>query len=268
LFICLFVYLFIYFHSYDYLFTNLHPISLTRIFVLTIQHTDTITESVFPPPTDQESDTFKTILQCRRLTSHFHGNEIATELLKKKQENRKNTEIEKELVYDDNRTWWSTFLMLDKLLFLKPYLAVMFLEELLPRSLNLTNKQWDIILDLCVALRPFLVIINVMATESHLTGGLVPGTYCSCTVLYDYTYAFFPYFCVFFFFFQFFLLSLTICLFTCRSPLSPPSLPLSPLLLSSPPSLPYPSFSFSASLPLPSSLTPLSLPLFLLLPQV
>jgi hypothetical protein len=179
-------------------------LSLSRIAVLTIQHTDTITKSAFPPPTDQESDTFKSISQCRRLTSHFHGNEISTEILKKKQENRKNTETEKELVYDINRTWWSTFLMLDKLLFVKPYLAVMFQEDLLPRSFNLTNKQWDIILDICVALRPFLVIINVMATESHLTGGLVPGTYCSCTVLHDCTCTFFPYFCIFFFFFFFF----------------------------------------------------------------
>ena len=67
--------------------------------------------------------------------------------------------------------------MLNKLLSLKPYLAVMFHENLLPKSYNLTNKQWDGVLDMCVALRPFTVIIEMMSTESHLTGGLVPGTY-------------------------------------------------------------------------------------------
>jgi hypothetical protein len=51
--------------------------------------------------------------------------------------------------------WWSTYSMIERLLRLKIYLAI--LEEKGDLTINLTEVQWNIVADLKALLEPFMM---------------------------------------------------------------------------------------------------------------
>ena len=81
--------------------------------------------------------------KCRELAGHFAMSCQATELLKLKQGMNP-----LDVIQDVVTRWWSTYRMLERLLYLRPYLQLMVRENLLHASLNLSGEQWQVVEDL------------------------------------------------------------------------------------------------------------------------
>lgn len=94
----------------------------------------------------------------------------ATELLKLKQGMNP-----LDVIQDVVTRWWSTYRMLERLLYLRPYLQLMVRENLLHASLNLTGEQWQVVEDLCAILAPFKQVQQKMEGEKYVTITLIPG---------------------------------------------------------------------------------------------
>ena len=68
--------------------------------------------------------------------------------------------------------WWSTYSMVERLLRLKMYFAI--LQEEGDLDSNLTDQQWKIIADLKVLLQPFMIAQRLLEGESYVTVSLIP----------------------------------------------------------------------------------------------
>lgn len=87
----------------------------------------------------------------------------ATELLKLKQGMNP-----LDVIQDVVTRWWSTYRMLERLLYLRPYLRLMVRENLLHASLNLSGEQWQVVEDLSKSQQK-------MEGEKYVTITLIPG---------------------------------------------------------------------------------------------
>lgn len=77
------------------------------------------------------------------------------------------------VIQDIITRWWSTFSMVERLIRLKPYFAVMEAEGFLNE--NLTVNQWQIIQDIKDLLQPFMAAQMILEGEKYVTLSLVPG---------------------------------------------------------------------------------------------
>ena len=108
---------------------------------------------------------------CRALVGHFSSSPLAEKMLLEKQ--KQNPTCRPVGVIQDVATrWWSTFLMLERLLRLKAYFTLMEVEGLI--TCNLTDEQWITASDICVLLEPFMVAQKVLEGQKHVTISLVP----------------------------------------------------------------------------------------------
>jgi hypothetical protein len=68
--------------------------------------------------------------------------------------------------------WWSTYSMVERLIRLKIYLAILQEEDEL--ATNLTEAQWTILSDLKALLQPFMIAQRLLEGEKYVTILLVP----------------------------------------------------------------------------------------------
>jgi zinc finger BED domain-containing protein 1 (E3 SUMO-protein ligase ZBED1) len=127
---------------------------------------DLCTKLVFP---DNEL-TLGTMKKCRDLVGHFLMSSQATGILRSKQ-----GQHPVNVIQDVTTRWWSTYAMLERMLFLKAYIALMVRENLLLPTLNMNTEQWMIVEDVCAILKPFKNVQLVMEGEKYVTGSLIPG---------------------------------------------------------------------------------------------
>ena len=80
-----------------------------------------------------------------------------------------------DVIQDVVTRWWSTYRMLERLLYLRPYLQLMVRENLLHASLNLSGEQRQVVEDLCAILAPFKQVQEKMEGEKYVTITLIPG---------------------------------------------------------------------------------------------
>lgn len=73
-----------------------------------------------------------------------------------------------DVIQDVVTRWWSTYRMLERLLYLRPYLRLMVRENLLHASLNLSGEQWQVVEDLSKSQQK-------MEGEKYVTITLIPG---------------------------------------------------------------------------------------------
>jgi len=69
--------------------------------------------------------------------------------------------------------WWSTYSMCDRLLVLRGYINLLSAEGELSFT-DLTDRQWDIIVDLHFLLKPFMIAQRLLEGEVYVTVSLVP----------------------------------------------------------------------------------------------
>lgn len=99
------------------------------------------------------------MIAARHLVGYFSKSPLQEERLKEIQpENKKVGVLE-----DVKTRWWSTFRMIERLIRLKPYLAVMVAAHGLP--CNLTEQQWKILEVVHDVLQPFMEVQK--ALEGH-----------------------------------------------------------------------------------------------------
>ena len=107
----------------------------------------------------------------QKLVSHFHHSVVASEALKKKQQ-QMNINGRK-LVKSCTTRWNSTFEMLDRLIKLRwPVTAVLSDEEVTKRNdryLDLKSEQWNLAEDLVKVLEPFNVVTTFLSYEENVS---------------------------------------------------------------------------------------------------
>ena len=77
-------------------------------------------------------------------------------------------------IQDVATRWWSTWSMVDRLMRLKTYLALM--EEEGDLTCNLNPTQWLIVRDLQAALKPFMIAQKLLEGHSYATICLIQYT--------------------------------------------------------------------------------------------
>lgn len=105
---------------------------------------------------------------CRSLINFFNSSTQAMgKLLSKQQVGRAVKPIQ-----DVVTRWWSTYSMVERLIRLKPYLAL--LEEEGDLDCNLTDQQWLVITNLRFLLQPFMIAQRLLEGQSYVTVSLIP----------------------------------------------------------------------------------------------
>lgn len=127
---------------------------------------DLCTKLAFPD-SDLSDGTMK---KCRDLAGYFTTSCQAAEILRLKQGPRP-----LDVVQDVATRWWSTFSMLERMLYLRPYFSLMVREGLLLSAINLSGEQWSIVEDICTILAPFKNVQQIMEGEKYVTISLIPG---------------------------------------------------------------------------------------------
>jgi hypothetical protein len=110
------------------------------------------------------------MLKCRQLVSHFNASSQATDLLIEKQSHLSRSV---NLIQDVKTRWWSTYMMLSRLLRLRPYLTILFTEKSVNADLSLNVEEWLIVEDTKRILEPFMIAQRILEGEKYVTISLV-----------------------------------------------------------------------------------------------
>ncbi len=105
---------------------------------------------------------------CRAIVNFFNSSLQAMSKLLSKQVMDRAVRPIKDVV----TRWWSTYSMIERLLRLKIYLAI--LEEKGDLTINLTEVQWNIVADLKALLKPFMIAQRLLEGQAYVTISLVP----------------------------------------------------------------------------------------------
>jgi hypothetical protein len=110
------------------------------------------------------------MVSARRLVGHFCSSSQATEQLLAVQP----VDSKLKVIQDVATRWWSTYSMCDRLLRLRHYFNILVDNAVLDANLNLSNEQWDIILRITKALKPFMIVQQFLEGEYYITICFVP----------------------------------------------------------------------------------------------
>lgn len=110
------------------------------------------------------------MLKCRQIVTHFNSSSQATQLLISKQYNLSQAVG---LIQDVTTRWWSTFMMLARLIRLRPYLQLLFTEKKVPSDLHLNPDEWIIVEDTKRILEPFMIAQRLLEGEKYVTVSLI-----------------------------------------------------------------------------------------------
>lgn len=105
---------------------------------------------------------------CRSIVNFFNSSSQAMGKLLSKQPSGRAVKP----IQDVATRWWSTFSMVERLIRLKTYLAL--LEEEGELECNLSAEQWEIITDLKFLLQPFMITQRLLEGEAYVTVSLIP----------------------------------------------------------------------------------------------
>ena len=106
---------------------------------------------------------------ARRLAEHFHKSSQATAALAKL---CAALDISPRRVTQDVETrWWSTYAMLESLLYLKqPMVAY---KDKLPKDCVLTDEQWAVLATIASVLQPMMIVQKNLEGDHYVTGSLM-----------------------------------------------------------------------------------------------
>lgn len=121
---------------------------------------------------DDTPDSQETMKKSRALVGHFNGSTNATAILLQIQTSLGVRALQ--VIADVATRWWSTWMMCQRLLYLRPYLNIMITRNQLTRTTNLTDAQWAIVQDIVHLLEPFMVVQKQLEGEKYVTISLVP----------------------------------------------------------------------------------------------
>ena len=114
----------------------------------------------------------ETMKKCRALVGHFNG---STQAIASLRETQISLGIKALMVIADVVTrWWSTWMMCQRLVFLRPYLTVMVATQKLSATFMLTEPQWGIVQEIVHILEPFMIVQKQLEGEKYVTISLVP----------------------------------------------------------------------------------------------
>lgn len=108
------------------------------------------------------------IEKITRTVTFFKKSCVAKEKLMKYQMNNQNIPQPRTLIKAVSTRWNSTFLMLERFISLKEAIqsTVATINATLP---VISNEEWDYLDQICIALKPFYEVTNVMSGENYLT---------------------------------------------------------------------------------------------------
>nr|XP_034829418.1 zinc finger BED domain-containing protein 4-like [Maniola hyperantus] len=108
------------------------------------------------------------IEKVTKTVTYLKNNSIGKDLLMKYQLNDQNVEQPRTVIEAISTRWNSTYLMLERFHSLKEAIqaTVVPLDNSLP---IISSKEWEYIKQMCLTLKPFYEVSNVMSGENHLT---------------------------------------------------------------------------------------------------
>jgi hypothetical protein len=115
-------------------------------------------------------DSIGRMAACHGIESFFNSSSQATEKLKEKSKAMLGASLT--VIQDMVTRWWSTFSMCERLMKLRTVLTIMHLEGSM--RLFLTDAQWDIVTDMIVVLKPFMIAQRLLEGQSYVTISLIP----------------------------------------------------------------------------------------------
>lgn len=123
-----------------------------------------------------QSEKFKLMEKCRKLVEIFSKSCQKQDLLLQQQSKMgiyKNKQPLK-TVADVCTRWWSTYSMLSRLLYLKPAIVGLSVDNLLPMDKCLTENEWMVVMDIIEILKPFKMAQKHLEGEKYVTISFIP----------------------------------------------------------------------------------------------
>ena len=114
----------------------------------------------------------ETMKKCRALVGFFNGSSNATAALLLIQTSLNIRALQ--VIADVATRWWSTWMMCQRLIYLRPYMNIMVTNGHLSATTMLTDPQWSIVQDIVHLLEPFMVVQKQLEGEKYVTISLVP----------------------------------------------------------------------------------------------
>jgi hypothetical protein len=128
-----------------------------------------------------EKDTFGAgfsiaVKKARDVTNYIHNSTQATAKLKDKQKESAHYKDKKpvKVIQDVCTRWWSTYDMIERLLYLKPAVQTMFIYNELKTQQPLIDDDWDSLAMIKEVLYPFKFAQQKLEGEKYVTISLVP----------------------------------------------------------------------------------------------
>lgn len=113
---------------------------------------------------------FECMKSARALVGHFNSSSQATTDLLDIQDRMTPLKI----VQDVATRWWSTYMMVNRLIELKDSFAALVQRDLFDEDTNLSEEQWDALEDIKALLEPFMIVQKVLEGQKYPTASLVP----------------------------------------------------------------------------------------------
>ena len=125
---------------------------------------------------DSSSENFQLMKKCRDIVKLFTKSSQKQDLLLLQQKNmaiyRNKTPVK--CIQDVVTRWWSTYSMLDRLLYLKPAIEGLKADNQIPDNLALEEIEWTIISQITSVLKPFKMAQKHLEGEKYVTISYIP----------------------------------------------------------------------------------------------
>lgn len=112
------------------------------------------------------------MVRVRALIGHFSSSNQAMEALLSLQSRRDPSWRPKKVIQDVRTRWWSTYVAIERLIVLKPYLNILEVEGHL--KCNLEDEDWEILREVESLLQPFMIVQKILEGQQYVTMSLVP----------------------------------------------------------------------------------------------
>ena len=113
---------------------------------------------------------FECMKSARALVGHFNSSSQAScDLL-----DVQNRVTPLTIIQDVATRWWSTYMMISRLIELKDSFQALVQRDVMDEEINLTEEQWDALVDIKALLEPFMIVQKVLEGQKYPTASLVP----------------------------------------------------------------------------------------------
>tara|TARA_B100001971_G_C18254052_1_gene580539 strand:- start:1144 stop:2400 length:1257 start_codon:yes stop_codon:yes gene_type:complete len=111
--------------------------------------------------------------RARALVGHYKSSSSATALLQEQQRVLNPSVVPKCVIQDVATRWWSTYAMVERLLYLKDAIMVLHVTKRVPCSVS--EDDWSILEQLEKILRPFMQLQKFFEGQEYVTISIIPA---------------------------------------------------------------------------------------------